>query len=309
LFSYILKRLWQALFVLIGVSIVSFVVMHIAPGNPALLLLGDAATPETIAIVEAKLGLDKPLVQQYLIYMGNVFRGDLGESIFFHESNASLIFNRLPSTALLTLSAITLALVISLPLGLIAGLHRGSGADLFAMLIALLGQAMSPVWLGLVLILVFAVGLGWLPALGSETLKHLIMPSITLGFPLAALLTRIMRSGTVEVMQEDFIVSAEAKGASRQKVIWKYGLKNSILPVVTVVGLNFAGFMGGAVTTETIFSWPGIGALTVLAINQRDFPLVQSILLVISAMIVFINLVVDLLYMVIDPRLRLKKGD
>lgn len=301
---YILRRLWQSVFVLIGVSIIAFLLMRLTPGNPAALLLGDGATSEQIALVEAKLGLDKPLYEQYFIYMKNVCMGDLGTSIYFDKPNSELIAMRLPSTALLTSAAILLALVVAIPLGLIAGLKKGSFVDFLSMFFALVGQAMSPVWLGLVLILVFAVSLGWLPALGTGSLKNMIMPAITLGLPMAALLTRMMRSGTVDVMQEDYITATYAKGVRRFDVVTKYGLRNSILPVITIVGIQFSTFMGGAVTTETIFVWPGIGNLSVQAINARDFGLVQSILLVISALIVIVNLLVDIIYTLVDPRLR-----
>lgn len=303
MFKFILKRLGYTIFVLLGVTILSFGLLKLTPGSPARLMLSDAATEEQIHEKEIEMGLDKPLITQYLTYMKGVLHGDLGESMFYKMPNSTLIFQRLPATGYLTVVAMSIALIISLPLGIIAGVKRGSAVDLVAMVFALLGQSISSVVLGLIFILFFAVKLGWLPAMGYGGLAFVIMPATSLAMQMAALITRMLRSGMVDVLQEDYITATYAKGISRQAIIMKYSLRNAILPVITVVGLQVGTFLGGAVVTEQIFGWPGIGTLTVQAIGLRDFSLVQSILLVISACFVLVNLLVDIIYTLVDPRM------
>jgi len=303
--KFLLKRLGFTVIVLIGVSIITFSILHLAPGNPARLLLPQGATEEQVAAKEVEMGLDLPLITQYFNYMKGVAKGDLGTSYSFNKPNTTLIAERIPATIQLTLLAVVVSLVISLPLGVLGGIKRGSMLDFFAMMIALLGQSMSPVWVGILLILVFAVWLGWLPAMGIGTFRHIILPAICLGTPMAALVTRMTRAGMIDVIQEDYITATYAKGISRWKVIFKYALKNVMIPVVTVVGIQIGTFLGGAIVTEQIFNWPGIGMLCLQAINNRDFPLVQSLMLVTSAMFVFVNLIVDILYTFIDPRIKL----
>ncbi len=249
------------------------------------------------------MGLDKPLTVQYFSYITGVVRGDLGNSLFYKMPNSTLIFQRLPATAYLTLVAMGIALLISIPMGIIAGVKRGSVIDLFAMIFALLGQSISGVVLGLIFILFFAVKLGWLPAMGYGGFAFVIMPATSLAMQMAALITRMLRSGMVDVLQEDYITATFAKGISNREITMKYALRNAILPVITVVGLQVGTFLGGAVVTEQIFGWPGIGTLTVQAIGLRDFPLVQSVLLVISACFVLVNLLVDIIYTIVDPRM------
>jgi len=301
--KYFLKRLGFCVFVLLGVSIISFILVHLAPGNPAELMLGDGATPDQIAAMEVELGLDKPLVEQYFLYMKGVLQGDLGDSIFFKRPCLDVIKESLPATLTLTVTAIFVCLLISIPMGVIAGVKRGSLVDLGAMSFAILGQSLSAVWLGILLVLVFAVKLQWLPAFGYGTAANMIMPSITLGVPTAALICRLTRAGMIDVMSEDYILNAMSKGIPKSRVVVKYALKNVLIPVITVVGVQIGTFLGGAVVTEQIFSLPGIGRMIVQSISRRDFPLIQSGLLVISAMFVFVNLLVDMLYAVIDPRL------
>jgi len=303
LVRYLIRRLFHAIFVLLGVSIVIFFLIHLAPGNPVDLILGDNATPEQVAAASAKYGLDKPLPEQYIIWLGNVLKGDLGDSIYFHQSNWDLIKDRMPATFQLATSALILSLLVALPLGLIAGVKKGSIVDVLAMMFALLGQALSPVWIGLVLILVICVGWGALPAFGYGSFQNIILPSITLGLPMAALVTRLLRSNMIDVLSEDHVTATLAKGIAPTRVYTRYALKNAAIPVITVSGMQFAGFLGGAVTTEKIFNWPGLGTLVVAAINVRDFTLVQSVLLVTSAIMVFVNLLVDILYVFVDPRL------
>lgn len=301
--KFIMKRLGYTVFVLFGVSILTFGLLKLTPGSPARLMLSDDATEEQIREKEIEMGLDKPLTVQYFSYITGVVRGDLGDSLFYKMPNSTLIFQRLPATAYLTLVAMGIALLISIPMGIIAGVKRGSVIDLFAMIFALLGQSISGVVLGLIFILFFAVKLGWLPAMGYGGFAFVIMPATSLAMQMAALITRMLRSGMVDVLQEDYITATYAKGISNREITMKYALRNAILPVITVVGLQVGTFLGGAVVTEQIFGWPGIGTLTVQAIGLRDFPLVQSVLLVISACFVLVNLLVDIIYTIVDPRM------
>lgn len=301
--KFILKRLGYTVIVLIGVSILTFLLLQLTPGSPARMLLSDTATEEEVAQLEHEMGLDRPLYEQYWKYISGVFKGDLGTSYFFKVPNADLIFSCLPATGYLTLVAMLIALVIAIPLGIIAGTKRGSFTDLIAVLFAMLGQSVSGVVLGLVFMLVFAVNLKWLPAMGYGGLAYVIMPATSLAMQMAALITRMLRSGMVDVLQEDYITAAYAKGISRFEIITKYALRNAILPVITIIGLQVGTFLGGAIVTEQIFTWPGIGTLTVQAIGNRDFSLVQSILLVISACFVLVNLLVDIIYTLVDPRM------
>lgn len=301
--KYIIKRLGFCLFVLLGVSIVAFILVHLTRGNPAELMLPDGATDEQIHAMEIEMGLDKTLPEQYFIYMKNIFRGDLGTSLFYKQPCLNVIKEALPATLLLTLTAMLVCLLISIPLGVIAGVKKGSFVDLGAMTFAIIGQSLSAVWLGILLVLIFAVKLKWLPAFGYGSAVNLIMPSITLGVPVAALICRLTRAGMIDVMSEDYILNALSKGIPQRRVVVKYALKNALIPVITVVGVQIGAFLGGAIVTEQIFSLPGMGRMIVQSISRRDFPLIQSGLLVTSAMFVFVNMLVDILYTVIDPRL------
>jgi peptide/nickel transport system permease protein len=306
LFMYILKRLGYTVLVLIGVTIIAFFLLKMTPGSPARLMLSDSATEQEVKAKEMEMGLDKPLYIQYFNYMAGVVKGDLGTSIFYKMPNTTLILQRLPATGFLTLMAAIIALLISIPLGIIAGVKNGTAVDFTAMVFALLGQSISGVWLGLVFILFFAVRLGWLPAMGYGTFGHVLMPATSLAMQMAALVTRMLRSSMVDVLQEDYITATYAKGVPGHTIITKYALRNAIMPVITIVGLQIGVFIGGAMVTEQIFGWPGIGSLTVQAIGLRDFSLVQSILLVTSALFVLINLLVDIIYTLVDPRLDFK---
>ncbi len=301
--KFIAKRLWHTVFVLIGVTILTFLLLKLTSGSPARLLLADTATEAQVLAKEQEMGLHDPLYIQYFRYIWGVLQGDLGTSYFFKVPNAQLIFASLPATGYLTLVAMLIALVISIPLGIIAGMKRGSFTDLIAMFFALLGQSISGVVLGLIFMLVFAVNLKWLPSMGYGGLAFVIMPATSLAMQMAALITRMLRSGMVDVLQEDYITATYAKGISRREIVTKYALRNAILPVITIVGLQVGTFLGGAIVTEQIFTWPGIGSLTVQAIGNRDFSLVQSILLIISALFVGINLLVDIIYTLVDPRM------
>ena len=303
--TFILKRLAYCVLVVIGVSLISFLILHLAPGDPARLMLPDGASDAEVHDMQVELGLDRPLASQYLSYIGNAMRGDFGKSIFYKQSNIKIILEALPATIILTFSAMFVALIVSIPLGIIAGVKRGSMIDVGSMFFALLGQSMSPVWLGILMIYVLSVSLRLLPPFGSDSLANLIMPAITLGTPLAALITRMTRAGMIDVLSEDYITATLAKGIPWSKVVNKYALKNVLIPVVTIVGLQVGTFLGGAIVTEQIFSWPGIGRLVVSSIFRRDFPLAQSAMLVVSSMFVFINLIVDIIYVLIDPRMNI----
>ena len=308
LLKYIAKRLLLALVVMLCVSILIFFILRLAPGDPVRLILGDTATEEQMEQKRIELGYDKPFWVQYGIYLTGLLRGDLGTSIFFHRPVAHLVFPAMSNTLKLTGSALLVALLIAVPLGIIAGVKRGSIIDVISMGFALLGQSMSPVWLGILLVLVFAVNLGWLPAFGTDSVLNVILPSLTLGMPMAAITTRMIRSGMIDTLEEDFILTTRARGVPERKVIFKYALKNVLLPVITVVGMQVGIFLGGAVVTEQVFAWNGVGRLMVASITRRDFPVVQSCLLTVSLFFVLINVFVDIVYMMIDPRLRLVSG-
>lgn len=303
--KFFVRRLVYTAFVLLGVSVVAFFIVRLAPGNPARTMLPAGATEEQVHQMEIQLGLDKPLYEQYFLYISNVLRGDLGDSIFYSRPCAELIFERIPATVELALAATLLSLLISIPLGITAGIKKGSAIDVFTVALALIGQSMSSVWLAVLLILVFAVNLGWLPVQGYGTLRHVIMPAVTLGMPMTAMVTRMLRSGMYDVLHEDYITATYAKGISRWKIYFRYALKNALLPVVTSVGIQLASMLAGSIVCESVFGWPGIGSLSIQAISFRDYPLIQSIMLVLSAIFVLINMIVDIIYTFIDPRVKL----
>ncbi len=306
LMRFILKRLGMTVIILFFVSIIAFGLMRIAPGNPAMMVLPDGASKEAIHEMEIQLGLDKPLPVQYIKYISGVLKGDLGTSIIYKVPVKNLIFQRLPATASLTAVTMVVCLLISIPLGIIAGSRQGTIVDLLATLFALLGQSMSTVWLGIFVIYAFSVKLGVLPAMGYGTWKHYILPACTLGYPVAAQVTRMGRSGIIDVLKEDYITATYSKGISKAVVYTKYAFKNALIPIVTIVGMQIGTYMAGAVVVETIFAWPGFGQLIFQAVGTRDYPLVQSCLLVSAAMFALINLAVDILNSFIDPRITLK---
>ena len=303
---YILKRLGQTIIVLFLISILVFLLIRIAPGNPARMMLPDTASEEQIHAKEIEMGLDQPLYVQYFKYISGVLRGDLGTSTTYQTDVAGIIFNRFPATLLLAFATVLVSLIISIPIGMIAGVKQGTFVDFFAMLFALLGQSMAPLWLAVLLIYVFSVKLQLLPAMGMGDLAHLILPAIALGYPLASRVTRLGRSGMIDVLREDYITATLAKGIPERKVYTKYAFKNALIPIVTIVGLQIGFFLGGAVVVETIFSWSGVGQLASQAVGNRDYPLVQSLLLVIAAGFALVNLIVDIINAKIDPRITLE---
>lgn len=299
------KRLIQTLIVLFFVSIIAFSLIRIAPGNPATLLLPDNATPEQIAIKEAELGLDKPVVIQYLNYMKNILKGDLGMSYNYQQPVSKIFFARFPETLRLTIAMMVICIGVGVPLGIIAGISQGTALDFGAMIFALLGQSMSNVWLAVLNIYIFAVWLGWLPSVGVGGIEYLILPALTLGYPLSATTCRLGRSGMIDILREDYITCTMAKGIPSWLVYCKYAFKNALIPIVTIVGSQFGMFLGGSVVVECIFSWSGIGQLLNQAIGNRDYELVQSSLLLIAAMCAIVYLLIDIINALIDPRITL----
>lgn len=294
------------LVVLFLVCVCSFSLMRMTPGSPARLLLPDMATEEQIKMKEIEMGLDKPLYVQFFTYIANLLKGDLGMSAVYNLPVAQVIFQRFPYTMILAMCVTIFGTLLAIPLGITAGVNRGKPIDFFSMLFALLGQSMAPVWLGVLLIFIFAVRLNVLPALGTGGLKYLILPVITLGYPMAASLTRIARSGMVDTLSEDYITSTYAKGISKFAVYTKYAFRNALIPVATMLGLNLGHYLGGSVVTETVFSYSGIGQLLNQSVSARDYVMVQALMLISALVFTVINFIVDIVNSFIDPRLTLE---
>ncbi len=302
--SYITRRLVLTLPVLFGVATLVFSLIHLVPGDPAQAMLGDGASPEDIAQLRTRLGLDRPLVEQYGRYLKGLVRGDLGTSLRTQQPVTTQIAERLPATAELASAAMFVAIALALPLGLIAAVWRGTWVDQSAMGLALVGISVPGFWLGPLLALIFAVELGWLPVSGRGTLAHLVLPAITLGSALAAILARMTRASVLEELREQYVVAARARGASRVRAVVVHAMRNSLIPVVTILGLQLGAVLTGSIITETIFSWPGVGRLLIQSINFRDYPMVQGCILLIAVSYVTMNLLTDLVYGWLDPRIR-----
>ena len=300
---FLIKRLAQTLLVLFFVSIFSFALIRMTPGNPAVMMLPDGASDEAIHEMEVKLGLDRPLYEQYWQYMNGVLHGDLGTSTAYRTDVNSIIAQRLPNTLKLTVVTVIVGCAIAIPLGIIAGSRKGTATDFFTMLFALLGQSMSPVWLSVLNVFVFGVWLGRLPTMGTGSIANYVLPVLTLAYPMAAQTARIGRSGMIDTLQEDYITATYAKGISRRTINWKYAFKNAMVPIITIVGMQMGSFLAGAVIVETVFSWPGIGQLLNLAVGNRDYALVQSLLLISATFFAIINLIVDIINSFVDPRI------
>lgn len=304
--QYILRRLIQAVFVILGVVTAVFIITNIT-GDPVTLMLGDQASAADIERVREQLGLDRPLYVQYFEFLSRAVRGDFQDSLRFGgHSSMDIVLDRYPRTIALAMTALILSVVLAIVLGTISAVKRYSAIDNAVMFLALLGQSIPNFWLGIMLILLFAVNLGWLPSQGYDlSPKHLILPTITLAAPGLARLTRLTRSGMLEVLSSDYIRTARAKGLREQAVLMRHAFKNTSIPLITVIGLDFGTLLGGAIITEQIFQWDGVGQLLVTAINSRDFPVVQAAVFIIAASFVLINLIVDILYVWLDPRVRL----
>ena len=299
---YVLRRLVQSALVLLGVSVIVFGLLHLT-GDPTRLLLPLEAREEDVRQLRALLGLDDPLWVQYVRFLSRAVRGDFGVSFKHQVPALTLIRQTLPATLELTGAGLALALVVAVPAGIVAALRRNSFIDAVCSIGVLLGQAMPVYWLGLLLILVFAVRLGWLPAAGRDGPASLVLPAVALGAFSMARIARMARSGMLEVLAQDYVRTARAAGVRAFVVTYKYALKNAAIPLVTIVGLEFGVLLGGAVITETIFAWPGVGRLAVDAIFSRDYPLVQAIVAMLATLFVLINLVMDLVYTYLDPRI------
>ncbi|MCC6705790.1 MAG: ABC transporter permease [Thermomicrobiales bacterium] len=304
--AYVVRRVLYALFVLWGALTIIFIAIRIVPGDPAALMLGPTATTEDVEKLRDNLGLSDSMPRQYVAFLGDVARLDFGDSLWLNRPVTKSVSERITATAKLAGAAMLLALVISFPLGILAALRPRSLLDRAVSVLSLIGQSVPSFWLGIMLILVFARQLRWLPSSGSATWQHMILPSITLAMPLIGILTRLVRSGLMDVLYEDYIRTARAKGLANRVVLQRHATRNMLIPVVTVIGLQLGNLLGGAVITETVFAWPGIGRLLVDAIFQRDYPLVQASILFITASFIFINLLVDISYVYIDPRIKLK---
>jgi ABC-type dipeptide/oligopeptide/nickel transport system permease component len=299
---YLLKRLWHTVFVVVGISVISFFFIHLS-GDPVMLMLpGDASHAEIEALRE-QMGFNDPLYEQYLRFAWQALRGKFGNSLYYKVPAMELILERLPASLELAVAAMLFALVVAVPVGIVSAVRRGSLIDMGSMLGALFGLSMPHFWLGIMMILLFSVELGWLPTSGRGSLAQLVMPSIALGLSLTAMFARLTRSVMLEVLSLDYIRTARSKGLKEWIVISKHALKNALIPIVTVAGMQFGFLLGGTVIIETVFAWPGVGRLVIQAIFNRDYPLVQSIVLVLALIFVAVNFLVDMLYMYLDPQI------
>jgi len=302
--AYVLRRLWQSALTLVGVSVLVFVILRVVPGDPAKMLLPDGAPQSAVDELNRQLGLHEPLHVQYAIFVRSVFRGDFGQSFQYRAPALQVVVERLGATVQLALAALLITVGVGVSLGIVAAVRRGTGYDYASTVLAVLGQSLPNFWLGIMLILLFGVALRWLPTSGFESWRHLILPAVTLAaFPMA-LVARLTRSSMLEILGRDFIRTGRAKGLAERAVILRHALRNAAVPLLTVLGLQIGTLLGGAVITESVFAWPGMGKLVVDAIFFRDFPVVQTVLILSATIFVVINLLVDLLYTVIDPRIR-----
>jgi peptide/nickel transport system permease protein len=302
--AYVLRRLWQSALTLVGVSVLVFVILRVVPGDPAKMLLPDGAPQSAVDELNRQLGLHEPLHVQYAIFLQSVFRGDFGQSFQYRAPALQVVVERLAATVQLALAALLITVGVGVSLGIVAAVRRGTGYDYASTILAVLGQSLPNFWLGIMLILLFGVALRWLPTSGFESWRHVILPAVTLAaFPMA-LVARLTRSSMLEILGRDYIRTGRAKGLAERAVILRHALRNAAVPLLTVLGLQIGTLLGGAVITESVFAWPGMGKLVVDAIFFRDFPVVQTVLILSATIFVVINLLVDLLYTVIDPRIR-----
>lgn len=301
---FLARRLALTIPVLLGVATLVFSLIHFIPGDPAQAMLGETAAQEDVDALRERLGLDRPLLEQYGIFLRGVVRGDLGTSLRTSQPVTTAIVERLPATLELAAAAMFVAIAFSIPLGIVAAVTRGTFVDHLATTVSLLGISIPNFWLGPLLALVFAVELGWLPVSGRGTMAHLVLPAMSLGASLAAILARMTRASLLEELREQYVIAARARGVSRARAVVRHAFRNSLIPVVTLVGLQFGAVLTGAVITETIFAWPGIGRLLIQSIGFRDYPLVQGCILFIAITYVGMNLLTDLVYGVLDPRIR-----
>ncbi|MCB9160983.1 MAG: ABC transporter permease [Caldilineaceae bacterium] len=302
---YIINRLLLTIPVLLGVSVLVFAMLHLVPGDPIMAMFAQTgASGRQIEEIKEQLGLNDPLPVQYLRFLSNAVRGDLGKSLWGERDVLDMILEALPSTIRLTIAGMGVAIILGLTLGIIAALNHNSWIDNLTMVTALAGVSIPSFWLGLMLILVFAVNLRWFPIVGQGSWKSIVLPAVALGFGASALIARMTRSELLEVMGQDYIRTARAKGLRSRIVVLRHGLKNALIPVLTIVGLQFGALLGGTVIIETVFARQGLGRIAVEALKARDFPVAQGVVLFVALIYVFVNLIVDLLYAVVDPRIR-----
>jgi peptide/nickel transport system permease protein len=303
--TFLLRRLLQSLVVLLGVSFVVFAILFLT-GDPALVLLPPDASAEDVRRFREIMGFNDPFLVQYGRFLTGALQGDFGQSVRHGEPAFGLVLERMPATFELAGAALLLALCLAIPAGILSAVRRNSLLDYVSTVVALFGQSLPTFWLGIMLILLFSVRFHLLPSSGRGTLEHLVLPAVTLGLFTTARITRLTRSGMLEVLNQDYIRTARAKGVSDRPVVWKHALKNAAIPIVTIVGIELGTLLGGSVITETIFAWPGVGRLSVQAIANRDYPVVQAAVFLLATTFVVVNLVVDLVYTYLDPRIRLR---
>jgi ABC-type dipeptide/oligopeptide/nickel transport system permease component len=304
--GFLLRRIALTIPVLFGVATLVFSLIHLVPGDPAQAMLGDGASPQDVQELRSRLGLDRPLLEQYGAFLAGVGRGDLGVSFRTGQSVTAMIVERMPATIELAMAAMLVTIVIALPLGIAAAVWRGTTIDYGAMTFALAGISIPNFWLGPLLAIVFAVELGWLPVSGRGGAASLVLPSLSLGLALAAILARMTRASLLEELHQLYVRASRARGVATPRAILQHALGNSLIPIVTIVGSQFGAVLTGAVITETIFAWPGIGRLLIQSIGFRDYPMVQGCILLIAVTYVAVNLLTDVLYGVLDPRIRLQ---
>jgi ABC-type dipeptide/oligopeptide/nickel transport system permease component len=302
--AYLIKRFLLAIPVLFVTALLVFLVLHLSPGDPVELIVGPIAPEHVRARVRAKLGLDKPLPVQFVIYMSHILRGDLGQSILSRRPVAGMILQKLPVTAELGLASFLIAYLLSIPLGTIAALNRNSFFDWFSMVLALIGVSMPGFWLGLILVYAFAVHFRWFPPTGHESLRHLVLPALALGVPRVGRIARITRSSLLEVVDQDYIRTARAKGLAERAVVLRHALRNALIPIVSLMGLDLGYIIGGSVVIESVFARTGVGDMMLRAIYSRDFPVLQGSMFVLAFAIILGNIFADFAYIVIDPRIR-----
>lgn len=300
---YMIRRLLQAVLVVWGLTVVTFIISRLS-GDPAQLMMSFMATPEDVERFRRMMGLADPWWVQYWRFFASAVRGDFGTSFQFHTPVLALVGERLPATFELAFAAMAIAVLLGMPIGIVSALRPGSLWDKLGMFFAMLSQSIPGFWLGIMFIFLFSVRLGWLPSAGRGSLKHLVLPALTLAAYSLATIARLSRSSMLEVLHQDYIRTARAKGLRESTVLWRHTLKNAAIPVVTVIGYQFAILLGGAVVTETVFAWPGVGRLAVGAITNRDYPLVQGVVFVVSVFFIVINVLVDFLYHWLDPTIR-----
>ncbi len=306
MYRFITKRLIMLIPVILGVTFLVYFILSLSPGDPAMLILADQYTPEAGEELREKMGLNDPIIKQYFTYMFKLVKGDMGKSYINGRSVINEIKVRIPHTFKLTVVGILFSVCISLPIGIISAVKQYSLMDNVSMVITLLVATMPGFWLGLMLIIIFALKLGVLPSGGADTAKSIILPAVTVGLSTAASITRMTRSSMLEVVRQDYVRTAKAKGVNKRIVILKHALKNALIPIVTVVGIQFGGLMGGAIIAETVFAWPGVGRLMIDSIRAKDTPIVLGCIVIFAVLFSLINLLIDILYGFIDPRIKAK---